>query len=129
MSEDVLIPLVVVPTIFFSIFAVIKTISDNNLRRKIVDKGMVDEHVKHLFQRQSLEYAPVSLKWGMVLIGVGASILIGQVVPYSFREEATISAMFILSGSALILYYVIAAKLAQRNDRSGPNPTGEFKRV
>ncbi len=110
------VPIIIVPTIFFSLYLIVKTVSDNGVRRKVIDKGLLDENVKHLFQQTNTEFRPNSLKWGMVLVALGAAILIGQAVPYSFQEEATISAMFILSGVALVAFYVVAGKMTKGED-------------
>lgn len=108
MNEEILIPIVVVPTVFLAIYHIIKTISDNNLRRKIIDKGMLDENVQHLFQKEKFGSTfPASLKWGMVLVALGTAMLIGQLAPRSLEEEATIISMFIFSGLALIAFYFL----------------------
>ena len=73
-----------------------------------------DEKVKYLYMNKLEAHVPSSLKWGMVLIAVGAAILIGQFVPYSYQEEATISGMFIMAGLALIVYYFIAGKIIKK---------------
>lgn len=105
-----MVPIIVVPAIFFSFVAIVKVISDNSVRRKIVEKGELNEHVKHLFARQG-EYVPSSLKWGLVLTAIGTAILIGQLAPVAYRDEVTISGMFIMAGLALIIYYFIARRL------------------
>ena len=111
----------IVATIFFSLSSIVRTIVDNNLRKKLIDKGMLNEDVKFLYQSRQEGQISNSLKWGMVLIAVGAAVLIGQYAPYSFHEEATISAMFIMAGLALIAYYVMAKqmdeKAAQEQDK------------
>lgn len=109
-----MIPIIIVPAIFFSFVAIVKIVSDNAIRRRLIEKGMLDEKVKYLYART--EQAPSSLKWGMVLIAVGVAILIGQIVPFEFQEEATLSGMFILAGLALILYYFIASKMLQKRE-------------
>jgi len=38
--------------IFMPVALIIKIISDNNIRRKLIDKGMVDENVKYLFLKK-----------------------------------------------------------------------------
>lgn len=109
--SDNMVPIIIVPVIFFSIVAIVRIISDNVVRRHVIEKGLMDENVKHLFARSSSDNVPGSLKWGMVLIAVGAAILVGQFVPYAIKEEITISGMFIMGGLALILYYFIASKM------------------
>ena len=110
-----MVPIIIVPVIFFSFVAVVKIISDNTVRRKLIEKGALDENIKYLFTPTSTN-VPSSLKWGMVLIAVGAAIWIAQLVPYSFQEEAIVSGMLIMGGLALIVYYFIASKLFNSSD-------------
>lgn len=110
-----MVPIIVVPAIFFSIVAMIKIVSDNVVRRKLIEKGMVNADAKYLFVN-SMNGAPASLKWGLVLIAVGAAVLIGQFAPYSISDEVTISAMLIMAGLALIVYYFIASRLSKKSE-------------
>ncbi|MFQ5708751.1 MAG: DUF6249 domain-containing protein [bacterium] len=114
MSGD-LVPIIIVPVIFFSFVALVKIISDNAVRRKLIEKGLVDENVKHLYVNSLEQQVPASLKWGMVLVAIGAAILIGQMFPRSFSDEATVSGMFIMAGLALIAYYFVASNMVRRS--------------
>jgi hypothetical protein len=105
MGPDTLIPIVVVPVIFFSVVAVFKILSDNSLRKAIVDKGLVDENVKYLFRKTD---ASSSLKWGIILIALGAAIFIAQSIDMS--DESIFGMMFLFAGAGLILYYFMTAK-------------------
>jgi len=102
-----MIPLIVM---FLVVPVIIKMLSDNKTRRKLIEKGLVDEKVKYLFMDKPKEYVSSSLKWGMVLIAVGLAVFIGQMAPKEMMEEVTIGAMFVLGGLALVIYYAIASK-------------------
>ncbi len=106
---------VIVAIVFTALTQIVKTIAENRIRHKLIDKGMLDENVKHLYTSR-LANVPSSLKWGMVLIAGGAAIWIAQIVPYSFQEEAIVSGMLIMGGLALIVYYFIASKLFKSSD-------------
>jgi hypothetical protein len=102
------VPLIV----FFLMLAyVVKIIFETGTKRKLIDKGMVDENVKYLYQEKQKSPALSALKWGMVAIGIGIAIFIGQMVQYDLREEVTIGCMFIFGGLALVIYYAIARKM------------------
>jgi hypothetical protein len=100
--------------VFATIAFIVKIALEYGTRKKLIDKGLVDENVRHLFNYAAP--AASSLKWGMVLTGIGIAVLIGRLVPYRWEEEMTISLMFILAGLALIIYYVIAPKLRNRSN-------------
>lgn len=97
---------------------VIKLLSENKTRRKLIEKGLVDENIKYLFPDKPKDYVSSSLKWGMVLIAMGLAVFVGQVAPSNLVEEVTIGAMFIFGGLALVLYYVIASKKPNRREEA-----------
>lgn len=99
------------PVAFFVIVAVIiKMFLDYRMRRRLIDKGLVDENIKHLFPNESVGQRLTALKWGLVLVGIGAAVLIGQLFPYRISDEITISLMFIFSGVGLLVFYIVAPK-------------------
>jgi hypothetical protein len=89
---------------------VIKLLSENKTRRKLIEKGLVDEKIKYLFPDKPKDYVGSSLKWGMVLIAVGLAVFAGQMAPSDLVEEVTIGCMLVFGGLALVIYYVIASK-------------------
>jgi hypothetical protein len=117
MDADFLIPIF----LFGSFAYIIKVISDNRLKRMIVEKDQVSEDMKYLFTDKFGLAVPSSLKWGMVMIGVGAAIILAQVlsalniVHGGDYEILMFALIFILGGSALIVYYLIANRMIQKN--------------
>jgi len=108
MSEG-LTGVLIVFVIFSSVAFVIKVISDNRIRRRIIESGQVDEKVKYLYfksGKRALE--PLSsVKWGMVLVAIGLALLLGQMFPYDITEMMTIGFMFLFAGFAFLIYYFI----------------------
>jgi uncharacterized membrane protein YgdD (TMEM256/DUF423 family) len=115
-----MLPLIV----FFGVGAyVVKIILDNATRRKLIDKGMVDENVKYLYLDKPTSQTLSALKWGMVAIGIGLAIFIGQMVQYDLREEVTIGCMFIFGGLALVIYYPIANRMLRKQKQENSHTT------
>lgn len=110
MHGDIIVPI----GIFIAFAYTIKVLSDNRLRRLLIEKGQVNESVKYLFVGPSDKNVPSSLKWGMVLIGIGVAVLIGQVVPNHMMEEVTVGGMFLLAGLGLVVYYFLASRLIKK---------------
>ncbi len=106
MLENILIPAVV----FTAIVAIVKIISDTMTRHRLIAKGMVDEKVKHLFIKSAQLQRLSSLKWGMVLVGIGVALVIGQLAEDYITGESVFGLMFIFAGVAFLIYYGIARK-------------------
>lgn len=103
----------IVTAIFWSFVFVIKILSDNHVRKMLIEKGMVNEKIQYLFAGRNDVAAPASLKWGMVLFGIGLAFLIGQFVP-SMKEEITIALIFIFGGLGLLIYYFISKRWSEK---------------
>ena len=102
-----MVPIIIVPVIFFSFVAIVKIISDNSLRRKIIDKGVVDENIKYL---SNVGYGgrPLnSIKWGMALVGIGLAFMVPAIFG-RIEDETMVGLMFIFAGLAFLIYYFIA---------------------
>ncbi|MCB0834473.1 MAG: hypothetical protein KDC45_13490 [Bacteroidetes bacterium] len=103
-SFEVLIPIV----LFFVVYLVIKTVSDNRLRQKLADKGLVDEKVKYLFA-QAGESSPMNaLKWGIVLVAIGVALFAATLLPRLFDGPGAFGLMSIMAGVGFLVYYGIA---------------------
>jgi uncharacterized membrane protein len=108
-----MLPLIVMLVI---IPIIVKQLSENKLRRNLIEKGLVDEKIKYLFLDKPKDYVSSSLKWGMVLIAVGLAVFVGQMAPPDLVQEITIGAMLIFGGLALVLYYIIASKRIKKSE-------------
>jgi hypothetical protein len=105
-----------IPVAMFIVFAaIVKFIVDNSTRKKLIEKGLVDESVKYLFPDKPKPQPLSSLKWGMVCIAIGLAVFVGQMAPPDLVEEVTVGAMFVLAGLALVLYYPIANKMLKKS--------------
>lgn len=107
-----------IPIVLFIVFgAIVKIISDNKVRRLAIEKGMINENIKYLYLDKFETRVPSSLKWGMVLIGIGLALTIGQVLPSRLSETATVGLMFLFAGIALVVYYFIGSRLLKKETK------------
>jgi hypothetical protein len=115
MHVEILIPI----SFFFLLGYIIHVVSTNNIKRRLIEKGMVDENLKFLYADKYDRNVPSSLKWGMVLTTIGLAVLVARLIPAIDSDEMTLSLMLIFGGIALISYYFIATKLFKKNDKEG----------
>ena len=121
---DDLLPMVVVGIIFGTLVMIVKTLSDNRVRKSLIESGQIDEKAKYLYlNARKREMDPLSsVKWGMVMIGVGLALLIGQFInQYTYHggpEGITIGLMFLFAGIAFLIYYRMKKN---QPDRSEPD--------
>lgn len=104
--SEMLVPIVIFVVIGF----IIKTISDNNLRKHFIDKGISGDEAGKILPNALEASLPSSLKWGIVLIAVGVSFFIGELVPARDQDLVTAAVMFISAGVGLLFYYGIGSR-------------------
>jgi hypothetical protein len=105
-------PVLVLAVIGYFVLELVKAVSENRIRAKLIDKGLVDEKIKLLFGPHLRNDSAQSLKWGLVMIAVGLAFMfafaIHSWVPADIRGEITAGAVFSMAGLAMIIYYAIA---------------------
>ena len=103
--------------IFGAIVMVIKTVSDNRLRQKLIERGQIDENAKSLFAKQPAEWLTGlnAVKWGMVLIGIGLAVIAGRIFDFQYQDEISWGLALIFSGVAFLIYYSMYKKAEAEN--------------
>lgn len=109
-------PVIAMFVFFTAIVALVKIISDNRVRHKLIEKGLLDENVKHLYAHRGLVHRSVSLKWGIFLVAIGFGLLLIRLVPDVFYDESAFGILLIFGGLALFAHYFLAQKLSQREE-------------
>jgi uncharacterized membrane protein HdeD (DUF308 family) len=114
MQQLELTPVLILGVIFWGIIAIVREVSQNKLRHRIVDKGLTGVNVQNLFQGWNGGTRHGSLKWGILMLGVGLVLFVSQIISVEVSEEATIGAMFITAGVCLLVFYFVAPKNGEK---------------
>lgn len=112
--ESEMMVVLVVGISLFTFLAFVKILSDNRVRNRLIEKGLVDENVKFLYSDRMALHVPSALKWGLVLIGVGAAFLVGQ-LSANYPAEITVGCMFLFGGLGLVLYYILGSRIIKKS--------------
>jgi len=106
---------------FGAIVMIVKIATDTATRHKLINKGLVDEKIKFLYNGGSYARALNNLKWGMVLVGIGAAALIGNFSPDYFEEGGTLGLMFVFGGIGFLVYYALLARATKKEKKDSAN--------
>lgn len=117
LQEGIFAPFVV----FLFIAIVTKLILDYRLRARMLEKGAAEENLKLLLPPNSIHSTLSSLKWGMVLVGLGLGIIVGQEYDWKRGDgEFTVAFMLIFGGLAMALFYAIATFMNKKSKDDNP---------
>jgi hypothetical protein len=89
----------------------------------IIERGEMDGAARHLFAREADMARLSSLKWGMVLVGLGLALLISYLNPRLFDDGGTFGLMLLFAGIGFLIYYGVAQRILRNPGNNQPqNP-------
>ncbi len=104
--------------IIFPTFALMfKWYFEYRTRKQLIEKGLVDEKVKYLQFNRWEQFAPGSLKWGLVFIFVGVAIIFLRILSEYIPGEVILGTILLAAGLGLLVYYFIADAAMRRHQR------------
>ena len=109
-----MLELIGVLALMLFIFSLVRAIMDNRLKNKILQQQASQDLVGRILRPESARSkALASLKWSLVLIGIGLGIAFGQFSPSGMKDEITLAAIFVFAGLGYFVYYLVALRAAK----------------
>ena len=108
--KDVLMPMTILGSFATGVYLFTKVMTDYLLKKKMVDKGFVNDDTQAIFKQHTAENKFSSLKWGLIIFFAGLALIIMEYVPV--RPESPLPyGLFALSVSlGFLIYYFMVKK-------------------
>ena len=111
-----LVPIIIIPALFYCIGYITRVISDNRIRRELLNNQATEDIIEKLFLANRAEAISTNLKWGIVLIALGLSLALIQLTGLDGEEPLTYGLVFIFGGVGLLIYYAIKTRYGDASD-------------
>ncbi len=100
---------ILVPLGFFALVAYIaKLISDTRIRRKAMEAHASPEVTDAILSgRSGAPSTQSALKWGLVVLALGAAVLLIDLLSIGFESPVAYGLMLLATGGALLSYYLV----------------------
>lgn len=100
---------ILVPLGFFALVAYIsKLISDTRVRRKAMEAHASPDVAEAILSRRGGAPSTQSaLKWGLVVLALGAAVLLLDLLSIGFESPLAYGVMLLATGGALLSYYLV----------------------
>lgn len=108
--RDVLMPLVILGSIGGAIVLFTRTISDYILKKKMIEKGYVNEDTQAIFKRNTEENRYSSLKWGLIILFAGLSLVLMEFVEYDTKSTLPYGLFAVFVSLGFLIYYFMVKK-------------------
>ena len=110
-TNEVLIPVSILGSLGLSIYFFTKVMTDYLLKKKMVDKGFVNEDTQAIFkQHVASDGKYSSLKWGLIAFFAGLSLIVMEYVSVSPDSPMPYGLFAVAVSFGFLLYYFLVKR-------------------
>jgi hypothetical protein len=108
--NEVLMAVAIIGGFGTTIYFFTKVMTDYILKKKMIEKGFVNDDTQAIFKQHSTDGKYSSLKWGLIIFFAGLSLVIMEFIPAE-RDSPLPYGLFALSVSlGFLIYYFLLKK-------------------
>ena len=108
--KEVLLPFVILGTIGAAITLFTQTLTEYILKKKMIEKGFVNNDAQAIFKRQTNENKFSSLKWGLIIFFAGTSLIIMEYLPTTPESPLPYGLFAVAVSMGFLIYYFLVKK-------------------
>lgn len=108
--REVLMPIVILGGLGGSIYFFTKVLTDYILKKKMIEKGYVNDDTQAIFKRQTDENKYSALKWGLIIFFIGLALIIMEYIPTSPESPLPYGLLAFFMSFGFLIYYFIVKK-------------------
>jgi hypothetical protein len=110
-NYEFLLPLSIFGGLALFWYIVIKYITDYLLKKKMIDKGYVNEESQALFkQHETKSNMYSSLKWGLIIFCGGLALIFIEYIPYEKESPLPFGVFAVFIAAGFLIYYSMMKK-------------------
>jgi hypothetical protein len=110
--KDILMPITIIGSFGTSIYFFTKVMTDYILKKKMIDKGFVNDDTQAIFKTQSenSENKYSSLKWGLITFFAGISLIVMEYIPATPESPLPYGLFAVSVSLGFLIYYFMVKK-------------------
>ena len=108
--RDILMPIAIIGSFGTAVYMFTKTMTDYILKKKMIDKGFVNDSTQAIFKQQNADDKYPSLKWGLIVLSVGLALIILEFVETRPDSPLPYGLLAVFISAGFLAYYFIVQK-------------------
>ncbi len=109
--KDVLMPLTIIGSFGTSIYFFAKVMTDYILKKKMIEKGFVNDETQAIFKQQKLNEGKYSsLKWGLIILSAGLALVLLEFIETRPDSPLPYGLLAVFISTGFLVYYFIVQK-------------------
>ncbi|WP_370086278.1 DUF6249 domain-containing protein [Ekhidna sp.] len=103
-----LIPMIAIISVFGSVILFVSTLTNYSLKKKLIDKDMVNPETANLFKKQDNKQS--ALKWGLIVLFGGLGLIIIDSMGLDGDEAMPYGIEAVCISIGFLIYYAMMKK-------------------
>lgn len=103
-------PITIIGSFGGTLFLFTRIMTDYILKKKMIDKGYVNEDTQALFKERTAENKFASLKWGLIILFAGLALVLMEFIPTSPESPLPYGLFAVSVSLGFLIYYFIVKK-------------------
>jgi len=103
-----LVPIVAIISVFGSTILFVSVLTNYSLKKKLIDKNMVNEEASNLFKKENHKLD--ALKWGLIILFGGLGLIVIDAMNLDADDAMTWGIEGVSIAVGFLLYYFVAKK-------------------
>ncbi|MBS1487543.1 MAG: hypothetical protein JST43_08120 [Bacteroidetes bacterium] len=112
--REVLMPIAILGSISAGVYFFASVMTNYILKKKMIEKGFVNEDTQAIFKQHVSENKYASLKWGLLAFFVGVSLIIMEYIPVQPQSPLPYGVLFVAVSLGFLIYFFIVKKSNQK---------------
>jgi hypothetical protein len=111
---EVLLPISIIGSLGASIYFFTKILTEYILKKKMIEKGFVNEDTQAIFKRQSATNQYSALKWGLLALSGGIGLIIIDYMEVDMESTLPFGILSVSMSVGFLVYYFLVKQHLQK---------------
>jgi len=102
---EVLMPIAILGSFGTAVYFFAKVMTDYILKKKMIEKGFVNDETQAIFKQHSVDNKYASLKWGLITFFAGLALIIMEYIPRGPESPLPYGLFAVSVSMGFLIYY------------------------
>jgi hypothetical protein len=107
---DILMPIAILGSFGATLYFFTKVLTDYFLKKKMVEKGFVNDETQSIFKKHASENKFAALKWGILILSAGIALILIHTMNVDPETPLPYGIFSICIATGFLIYYVIVKR-------------------
>lgn len=113
--REVLMPIAILGSFGTALYFFTRALTDYILKKKMIEKGFVNDDTQAIFKQHTSDGKYSSLKWGMIIFFAGIALIIMEYIPARPDSPMPYGLFAVSVSLGFLIYYFIVQKDSKLN--------------